>query len=201
MKNSRGKNIIFLLFVLFLVSIQASESHAHKVYLFAWVEGDTIYTESYFSKSKKVNDGIIKVYDPSGKELLTGKTNEKGEFSFEIPQRTDLRIVLKSSMGHGAEYLFKRDEFPEGEDSLTGGKEKEGGTEPVAKEPEINANRDEIRKMIEDTLDARLKPISRSIARLSEEKGPGITEVIGGIGYIFGIMGIILYFKSKGKRG
>jgi len=56
---------------------------------------------------------------------------------------------------------------------------------------------DQLRKVVEQTLDSRLRPIARSIAKMQEERGPGFTEIVGGIGYIFGIMGLLLYFRSR----
>ena len=85
--------------------------NAHGININAWVEGDRIMTESYFSRENKVIEGQIKVYGPSQKQLLEGRTDEKGLFSFKIPQETDLRIVLESAMGHRAETVLKADEI------------------------------------------------------------------------------------------
>jgi nickel transport protein len=38
------------------------------------------------------------------------------------------------------------------------------------------------------------------LATIQEERGPGLTEIIGGIGYIFGVMGLILYLKGRKKN-
>lgn len=184
--------------LLFFLLYFVSPSYAHKVYLFAWAEGDTIYTESYFSGSKKVQDGIIKVFDSDGNELLTGKTNDKGEFSFRIPKTADLKIVLESSMGHGAEYLFKKSEFAP-EDKAAAKIPADTALDEPETYPKAGADQVLAGKEIEEALDAKLKPVIRELAKLREDKGPGVTEVIGGIGYIFGIMGIIAYMKSKKK--
>lgn len=40
-----------------------STAFAHKVNIFAYVEGDTVYTESYFPDGKKVESGLVEVYD------------------------------------------------------------------------------------------------------------------------------------------
>ena len=98
-----------IILVLFFTSLDTV--HAHGVYVFARVDGDRILTESYFSDERKVKDGVIRVYDPSGALLLAGKTDENGLFSFTVPQRTDLKIVLEASMGHRAEYLLKANEL------------------------------------------------------------------------------------------
>ncbi len=199
MINSGEHVKIYLFSILCLVFMQSSIAQAHGVHIFAWTEGNTIFTESYYNDNKKVINGSISVYDPFGKEILKGNTNERGEFSFKIPQKTDLRIVLTSSMGHGAEYLFNLDESPAGADTLTAGAETQEA-EHTATETEIHVSRNEIRKIVEDALDDRLKPLSRNIAELRKEKGPGITEIIGGIGYIFGLMGVVLYLRSKKRH-
>ena len=67
---------------------------AHKVHVFPYVEGRTVTTTSYFSDGTPCRDATIIVYGPDEEEVLRGKTDEKGEFSFEAPFRADLRIVL-----------------------------------------------------------------------------------------------------------
>ncbi len=191
----RQIRVIPLFGLLFLLLHPVPAAHAHRCYIFAWVEGDTVYTESYFSGNRKVIDGVVTVFDSSGKELLHGRTNRKGEFSFKIPGEIDMRIVLESSMGHRAEYLLKASEFsasPGNPKPVPRDKEPDG---PVpADNPQ---DMEKIKAMMEEVLDVRLRPISRGLARLQEERGPGLTEILGGIGYIFGLMGIVLYFKSR----
>ena len=87
--------------------------YAHRVNLFAWVEGDTVFVECKYPDGTRVHEGVIRVFDSAGKELLTGKTNEKGEFSFKTPKQDDLKIVLEAGMGHRAEWpLSKQDLAP-----------------------------------------------------------------------------------------
>jgi len=60
-----------------------------------------------------VHEGVIRVFDSTGKELLNGKTDTKGEFSFKVPKPDDLKIVLEAGMGHRAEWpLSKQDLAP-----------------------------------------------------------------------------------------
>ena len=199
-RQKRNRFLTLLTFISILV-LYTSAAYGHKVYIFAWTEGDMIHTESYFVGDKKDQDGTIKVFNVEGKELAGGKTNENGEFSFKIPEIADLRIVLESSMGHGAEYLFKKSEFSPDQvpaSVIT--------SQPVSKEEpqaplKVATGNDALRKEIEAALDSKLKPVIRELAKLREDKGPGVTEVVGGIGYILGIMGIVAYMKSKKKQG
>ena len=182
-----------LVTVLLLIS---SPALAHKVSIFAWVEGDTVYTESYFSGNKKVKNGLVEVFDPSGKKLLEGRTNEKGEFSFKIPQKTDLHLVLTASMGHKNDFTLKAADMPE----EIAKEAKKGSTPTGAPKISTQVDPEQIRTIVGEVLDSRLKPIARSLAELREDRGPGLTEIIGGIGYIFGIMGLIMYFRSRKKN-
>ena len=110
-KKSFSSLFVILFFTLVVFLTLVPKVHAHGVYVFARVEGDRIITESYFGDERKVKNGVIKVYDPSGELLLEGKTDEKGLFSFRIPKETDLKIVLEASMGHRAEYELKAEEL------------------------------------------------------------------------------------------
>ncbi len=108
-KRLKGRLVFPLSLVLFLIAVP--RANAHGINVTARVEGDRVLTESYFNSKIKVIDGQIKVYGPSGEQLMEGKTDANGLFSFKIPQETDLRIVLESAMGHRAEYVLKADEI------------------------------------------------------------------------------------------
>jgi len=94
--------VMIWLFCLFV----STPCMAHRVNLFAWVEGDTVFTESFFSDGAKSVGSRIDVFDPEGEILLTGKTDDEGRFSFKIPKKTDLTIVLNASKGHRVEYIL-----------------------------------------------------------------------------------------------
>jgi len=78
---------VFLFSLIILVILFDMPALAHKVSIFAWVEGDTVYTQSKFSKGKRVKNSSVIVFDSDGNKLLEGKTDDKGEFSFKIPKK------------------------------------------------------------------------------------------------------------------
>ncbi len=199
MKSSNkcsGMHPVALLIVgLVLVLSSATAAVAHRVYIYAWVEGDTVYTESYFGSKRKVKGGLVEVFDPSGRKLLEGRTNDKGEFAFKAPQNTGLRIVVNASMGHRSEYVLSADELRGIEQTPKKGVQ--AGTKGLESGQVASVDPALLRAIVEDALDSRLKPIMRELARCREEKGPGLTEVIGGIGYIFGIAGLIMCLRSR----
>lgn len=109
----RKIRLVFLLSL--LVMVCTSSAFAHKVNIFAYVEGDTVYTESYFPDGRKVEGGLIEVYDSQGNKLLDGKTNKQGQFNFKPPKKDDLKIVINASMGHKSSYTLTENELPASE--------------------------------------------------------------------------------------
>ncbi len=200
MKKKLYLILIFIFLIIIMIKISA---FAHKVNIFAYVEGDKVYTESYFNDGKKCIDSKIEAFDNQGNKLLEGLTDEEGTFSFEVPSKDvidgDLKVVLTASMGHRAEYIIRADELGDikglFEEKI---EETEEPEEPLSVISSDSSSVDlkEIQSIIEDTLDEKLKPIMREIKKSQEDKiSP--TEIIGGIGYIIGIFGIIAYFLSR----
>jgi nickel transport protein len=54
--------------------------------------------------------------------------------------------------------------------------------------------------VIEKALDKKLAPIMRTLAEMQEQK-IRLTDVLGGLGYIFGLVGVAAYFKCKKEGG
>jgi len=199
----------------------AATAHAHKVNVFAYAEGGKVHTESYFADGTRAAGCRVTVEDMSGKQLIEGTTDKDGMFPFDIPGPEDLRIVIHASMGHQNDYVIKAAELaaamPGGGGAAKTGteaakplKEKPAATKtaPAAREKPAamvsgtttaaGVSAEELRAVVDETVEARLKPLYAMLADMREaEDKPDVSEVIGGIGYIMGIMGVILYFKSR----
>jgi len=199
MKNKLYLILIFIFLIIIMINISA---FAHKVNIFAYMEGDKVYTENYFSDGKRCIDSKIEVFDNQGNKLLEGLTDKEGMFSLKIPAEDvidgDLKLVLTASMGHRAEYIIRADEL-----GNVSGLVEEKIEEPIsAVSPEVSSfDLKEIQLLIEDILDEKLKPIMREMREIkrSQEDRISPTEIIGGIGYIIGIFGIVAYFLSRKK--
>jgi nickel transport protein len=108
------KYVNCLLAVLFVVLSATGPALAHKVNLFAYAEGGTIFTESYFPDGRPVEGGKVLVYDSKDKLLLEGVTDTEGFFNFEIPKADDLNIVIEATMGHKNSFTLKKAEVEAG---------------------------------------------------------------------------------------
>jgi len=202
--------VIFICLSIF--SMMPCTASAHRVNVFAWVDGDTIHVESKFSGGKKVNSGKVVVTGPQGVELLSGLTNDQGEYSFKVPKQSDLRIILNAGQGHRGEWTVKASELQ--------GVAAETGTEASAEKtvadklkkavPAESVNMEtagsdagikpqDLETVVESVLDRKLKPITTMLADL-QQKGPGVRDIFAGIGYILGLVGIATYVHNRKKK-
>ncbi|WP_139795681.1 hypothetical protein [Desulfocicer vacuolatum] len=100
------------LLALILILLGSSPAWAHKVYVFAWVEKGTVYTESSFG-DQPVHGGAIEVVDRDNQVVLQGKTDDRGKFNFPVPVavNSDLLIKLDATMGHQARWTVTLSEL------------------------------------------------------------------------------------------
>jgi len=219
------KFIVSFFLIIFLF-ISVSPAIAHKVTVFAWVNGDTAFVESKFAGGRKVKEGEVVVSDSEGNQLLKGKTNDEGEFSFKIPKKTALTVTIIAGMGHQGEWTIPAEEIGElagketkPDDLSLKVKSSEGNMVVGANnylpllsnedEPQVNTTAptkesstpdiDEIQAAVEKALDKKLKPVMKILTE-SQERKPTFTDIFGGIGYILGLMGIAAYFNFRRKK-
>jgi len=81
---------------------------AHRVNIFAYIDGGMVYVESYFPDGSPVVAGKIQVRDSAGKLLLKAVTDSEGLFDFPVPKRDDLTLFLDAGMGHRNSFLLKK---------------------------------------------------------------------------------------------
>ena len=211
----------FFLFLLLLFAwgfIDCTPADAHRVNVFAWVEGNTIYTTSKFSSGRVAQKSLIEVYDSRKNLLLSGRTDTAGAFSFAIPKIDDLEIVLEAGTGHRGTWTIKKGELES--------TQKDPSSEPKSPPSELEQTRTilpeesnphdlheasewspkktaELEKIIEETisrtLDRKLHPLMTMIAETRNPK-PGFREILGGLGYIFGLIGVAAYVHSRRRK-
>ena len=193
---------LFLILMIF-ASFAACDAHAHRVTIFAWVDGDTIHTQSKFSGGKRVHNGEINVFDLDGDLLLKGTTDKNGEFSFKVPKNTSLKIELIAGMGHQNEWIVPVEEIGtiKQDSSMVSDQPEDSNsvleTKTKASIP-VGLTGEELEQVVEQAVEKKLKPVMQILSDLSDP-GPGISDILGGIGYIIGLVGIGAYFKNRKK--
>lgn len=195
MKSAFGLQCFVMLLCLALRP--ATSVDAHKVTVFAWVEGHQIFGEAKFSGGRVAQNAPIVVRDEQGKELLQTRTDEQGQFSFDVPQATGLVIELLAGMGHRAIWTLSRQEVsghPPPDHHHPPDTTTDAAVSKTAPLAAVSAA--EMEQVVERVLDRKLAPLIQKWGH-RPDTSPAMTDIIGGIGYIFGLMGLFFYFKSR----
>jgi nickel transport protein len=193
-----------------LLLLWALPAHGHRVMIFAWVEGATIHTESSFGGGSPVRGGTIEVYDDQAVKRLTGTTDDEGRFSFPIdfPVNGDLKVVVVAGMGHMGHWIVRADEMAAtpGNGAVRPVAQTESDTETGARDDAVGSgdggvgpclDAKTVERIVQQVLESRLGPLE---ARLAAQNAPW-RDIVAGIGYIFGLVGVATYVRYHRKEG
>lgn len=183
--------------VLACIVFWAAPVHAHKLNVFAAAKGNVISGHVYESGGERVSDALVSITGPHGVDLGKVRTDKNGEFSFTARYRCDHTFIVSTTDGHGARFTVKAGELPATLPMPPAGKH---GHSHARSKPHDHGDEPHGHGSTSDVQEA----VSRAIRPLREQ----IDElqhkifwhdVLGGIGYILGLMGITFYFLGARK--
>jgi nickel transport protein len=219
----KGSLPLFLTGILALFLGLPQVSVAHKINVFAWLEGDQVHVDAYFTKSSKVLNAPVKVLDVRGNLLLSGSTNEQGQWEFYLKDLSQLppdglNVVVEEGSGHRAEYLLTGQDLAEANRSQPF---EQRAPKPLSEinetpsriaHPPATVDRsgaiqvcdiDQIKAVFTEVLNSKLQPVSDALVAQNKlliedhDKGPSLSEIIGGVGWIVGLFGMLGYFLNR----
>jgi len=206
---SPGLILACLALVAGAVLLWSGPVQAHKVKVFASAEGPVIAGYAYFPGGGRVKDGRVDIFGPDGQNLGQVMTNERGEFSFQAQARVDHLLVLDAGQGHVARFLVEAEELPESLARGGGAKTPSPPAQKQAAAPEDTApspgqagiSEGRLTELMDQAVSRQIRPLRRQIEAFQEKIF--WHDVLGGIGYIIGLMGLSFYFlgrrRSKGR--
>ncbi len=182
------------LMTLAIVLILVGTSHAHRVNVYAYAEAGKIYGEAYFVDGTRAKNSEFKVLrQDTGEVVLQGRTDDSGQFSFPIPGPYGLKIILRASMGHENEYLIEKDEVLEALGMKAQETQRTETSSKVDSVPHDTPSQD-----LEAVLERHLGPLRKELVRLRQaQERPHLRDILGGLGYIMGLVGLYLYMRSR----
>lgn len=209
--------LLVLLLVLPVLWIAGeSVAHAHRANVFAYVEGDHIVAEGYFSKSVKALDCRVVLRTEDGGIIAEGTTDAKGIVRFDMadlkPISAPVVVELDAGSGHKAVFTVRQEDFPESVLASSAGKSGNTASEhppqtpakqsaPNGRPSSVDAK--EQARILDDVLKRRLEPVIEKLGSLerrmleAQQSGPTVRDIVGGIGWVFGIFGVWAYFRSR----
>lgn len=197
---------------------------AHRVNIFAFVDGQTIQAECRFSRAHPARGEVDVLDSVTGKRLFSGKTDDNGIFrvalgQLDLPNGHGVRLHLNAGEGHESSWELDAEEFALAHSQKQPAKEKTGQAEsvppaqpirqesgasgnvptarmPAGDEAMISLSRSELEALIAEAVDKGNAPLKRLLLQQSQA-GPSLKDIIGGIGWILGLFGIAAFFARK----
>jgi nickel transport protein len=203
--HRKGGCPVLSLFLILLLAMAPISARAHKVTVFAWVEGDTVFTQSKFAGGRSAKGGRIEVYNSAGEKLLEGLSDDQGQFAFKAPKPEALRIVLTAGAGHRGEWRLAAEEFaaaavmPKSTAAETARTPPQTPTPARSPAATVTLSSAELEALIENAINRKLLPVMRRLEQQGQD--PSLNDIIGGIGYIIGLVGLGAYMHARRKKG
>lgn len=177
-----------------LMLIPAGLAHAHRVAVYAYVEGDQIKGEGYMPGGGKVSNQPVQLQDSGGKVLAETKTKQDGSFAMPLPQgKPPFNIVLNAGPGHRA--TFQLEQSADNEAGKIAEPEK---VAPKGEPAVAGIDVAELKTMVRQAVQESLAPVRAQLAEMAlHANDVSLRDIIGGLGWIVGILGLALFFKAR----
>jgi nickel transport protein len=168
------------------LALTATPALAHKLKVFAAAEGEAIVGTVYFAGGGVAIDSPGVATTADGTEIARFRTDAEGNFRVPVPSRQDIRVSIDSGDGHVAETVVAAAELPEALPAATD-RAPRPRTAPTGVSAEVEA-----------AVARQILPLRRQIDAMEERAR--FSDIMGGIGTIFGVFGIAAWLAAKKRR-
>ena len=216
----RRAPLLLLALAVLLLSFQ--DAMAHRINIFAVVEADQLRVVCRFSKSSPARDCPVTVFNKrSNAKLAEARTSGEGIALIPVTAAMKsapegLRIHINAGEGHENDCFVEpaelalADTAPAGTIEAPAPQATPAQAAPAAQAAGQHAGQpagqalagishEELAKLIESSVERRVAPL-RAMLAAEAERGPGMTEILGGIGWILGIFGTAALCLSRRGR-
>ncbi len=168
-------------------------AQAHGVDLFARVEGANLVGSMAYADGTPVAHRPVKAFAPDGALLEETQTDDAGHFTLPIRAKVRHRLIGEAGEGHRGLYTVPESEFlgasvaMEGDAVVTDGGGMSSEDTPVTMET------------VESVVARQLGPLRDQLH--AHEKKVRLQDAIGGIGYVFGVLGLYVLLRQRLARG
>lgn len=188
--------------------LAAAPVWAHKLRVFAAAEGRLITGSAYFAGGAAAGGATVLVTDAQGNLLAQLQPAADGRFSYRAEAPVEHRVIAQTADGHRAEWRIAADElgggFRDAALEQVGPSEAKTSRAPVAVAaseaatgcaPPSNGAPTPGHAALEAALSRQLRPLREEL--LATREALRLQDILGGIGYIFGLAGVALWWRCR----
>ena len=181
--------MIRLLLPLLLALAFAGPAQAHKLKVFATVEGGEVTGYAFFIGGGRAAGAVWTAKDPAGTALASGTTDGEGRFAFPVPQPpVDATVTVDTREGHVAAAILPASRFGGAAAPLP---PVDGPAPAVEAEGEAR-----LAALVEAAVQRQVTPLMERIEQMDDRLR--LADVMSGIFLILGLAGMALW--AKGQR-
>jgi len=195
------RKLLRLVVTLLLSAVAIPLAHAHRLDLFVTADGAIIQGTATYAPGGPAQRGTVTFQAPDGTELGEVELGSDGSFAFQTPFRCDITVTVDTPDAHRARATIPAAELPqalpawrpdgEHDDAPQTG---DGGMGEEASATAVG-DADDLLPLIERAVSRQIAPLRQEIGQM--EGAIRMRDILGGLGYIAGLAGLLLYFKTR----
>lgn len=167
---------------------------AHRLQVFAFADGDSIEGSAYFAGGGVATGARIQVLDAQGRLQAELTPDGEGAFRYQAQTAEDHVVVAETGDGHRAEWRIRASELASGFPSTAPQEPKSTPVSPAS--PAMEAD---LRALVEQAVARQVRPLREELAAAQGQAA--LRDVLGGIGYILGLVGLLAWWRSRRVSG
>jgi nickel transport protein len=178
---------------------QAAPAWAHKLFVFAAVRGKVIEGEVYYQGGDAARDIKMTVLGPDGAKLAEATTDQDGKFSYEPRFLSDHKLVADAGFGHRTETTVPAAELPQDLPLFA-----DGDAGPAVPEA-TGSDQSHLHSLAQHVQNDDIQALAQQIRAMRQDLDKWkaqlrMQDLLGGVGYILGLMGLASYLLRKRSR-
>ena len=169
-----------------LLLLLAPAVGAHGLQLFADRDGDRLVGYAYYPGGGRARQVTIRIQDATGRVAATLTADDQGAFTWPAPDAAGYTVVAESADGHRATFPIASGSaalppaVPHGDRALG----------------ELDAQA--LEALVAKAVASQVRPLREQLQQAESRRR--LIDIVAGLGYIFGIMGVILFFRAARRR-
>ncbi|MGE4373938.1 MAG: cobalamin biosynthesis protein CbiL [Xanthobacter sp.] len=186
--------MIRLFLILLSLLVPLGPAHAHKLKVFATVEGHEIQGYAFFVGGGRPQGSSWTAKDAASTLIAQGETDAEGRFRFALPARLSsaITVAVDTHEAHMASITLSAERL--GISAPVSGKPP-AKPEPPAAETGKNLTNQQIADLVNSAVQKQVEPV---LERLEEmDARMKLTDIMSGIFLIIGLAGIFLWVRGK----